>query len=252
MSITVSPTTFDLGKIEESQSTTSFFSISTPDNVSNVSVTSNSNLLTLRKGNTGAFASSVTTNLNNEAVDINVSTLPTAIGSFNGTITVSYNSNTVATVTYTFEAFATLQNYSDMYVKSIYARDGIFNANTVKIGTSSISMTEKGDKLNFTSASGISYNIGKATQLDDGRIEPTTSISINKEDDSILIKNAKASTMKIDQDGTIRSSGGTVILSSDVTVDSNDDWKLERDSAAGTTALYKRKNGVWVKRVGFS
>lgn len=252
MSITVSPTTFDLGKIEESQSTTSFFSISTPDNVSNVSVTSNSNLLTLRKGNTGAFASSVTTNLNNEAVDINVSTIPTSTGSFNGTLTVSYNSNTVATVTYTFEAFATLQNYSDMYVKSIYARDGIFNANTLKIGTSSISMTEKGDKLNFTSASGISYNIGKATQLDDGRIEPTTSISINKEDDSILIKNAKASTMKIDQDGTIRSSGGTVILSSDVTVDSNDDWKLERDSAAGTTALYKRKNGVWVKRVGFS
>jgi hypothetical protein len=46
---------------------------------------------------------------------------------------------------------------------------------------------------------------------------------------------------------TIRSSGGTVILSSDVTVDSNDDWKLERDSAAGTTTLYKRKNGIWVK-----
>ena len=50
MSITVSPTTFDLGKIEEGQSTTSFFSISTPDNVSNVSVTSNSQLITLRKG----------------------------------------------------------------------------------------------------------------------------------------------------------------------------------------------------------
>ena len=58
--------------------------------------------------------------------------------------------------------------------------------------------------------------------------------------------------MKIDQDGTIRSSGGTVILSSDVTVDPNNDWKLERDSAAGTTALYKLKNSVWVKRVGFS
>jgi hypothetical protein len=252
MSITVTPTTFDLGKIEDGQSTTSFFSISTPDNVTNVSVTSNSSLLTLRKGNTGAFASSVTTNLNNEAVDINVSTTPTSIGSLNGTLTVSYNSNTVATVTYTFEAFSSLANYGDIYVKSLYARDGIFNANTVRIGTSSISMTEKGDKLNFTSASGISYNIGKATQLDDGRIEPTTSISINKDDDSILIKNAKANTMKIDQDGTIRSSGGTVILSSDVTVDSNDDWKLERDSAAGTTALYKRKNGVWVKRVGFS
>ena len=111
MSITVSPTTFDLGKIEDGQSTTSFFSISTPDNVSNVSVTSNSQLLTLRKGNTGAFSSSVTTNLNNEAVDINVATLPTAIGSFNGTITVSYNSNTVATVTYTFEAFSSLANF---------------------------------------------------------------------------------------------------------------------------------------------
>ena len=252
MSITVTPTTFDLGKIEDGQSTTSFFSISTPDNVTNVSVTSNSSLLTLRKGNTGAFASSISSNLNNEAIDINVATLPTAIGSFNGTITVTYNSSTVATVTYTFEAFSSLANYGDMYVKSLYARDGIFNANTVRIGTSSISMTEKGDKLNFTSASGISYNIGKATQLDDGRIEPTTSISINKEDDSILIKNAKANTMKIDQDGTIRSSSGTVILSSDVTVDSNDDWKLERDSVAGTTALYKRKNGVWVKRIGFS
>tara|TARA_B100001013_G_C24589937_1_gene434337 strand:- start:324 stop:1082 length:759 start_codon:yes stop_codon:yes gene_type:complete len=252
MSITVNPTTFDLGKIEDGQSTTSYFSISTPDNVTNVSATSNSSMLTLRKGNTGAFTSSISSNLNNEAIDINVSAIPTVIGSFNGTITVTYNSSTIATITYTFEAFATLANYSDIYVKSIYARDGIFNANTVKIGTSSISMTEKGDKLNFTSASGISYNIGKATQLDDGRIEPITSISIDKEDNSILIKNNKTSTMKIDQDGTIRSSGGTVILSSDVTVDSNNDWKLERDSAAGTTALYKLKNNVWVKRVGFS
>jgi len=252
MSITVTPTSFDLGKIEQSQSTTSFFTISTPNNETDVLVSSNNSFITLRKGNTGSFTSSITTDINNEEITINIRCMPTTTGIFNGSLTITNNGSTVDTVTYTFNSFPTLENYSDIYAKGIYARDGIFNANTIKIGTSSISMTEQGDKLNFKGASGITYNIGSSTQLDDGRIVPLTMITVNKIDNSILVKNNLVSTMKIDQDGTIRSSSGTVILSADVTIDTDEDWKLERDSGSGSTALYKRQDGTWIKRVSFS
>ena len=249
MSITVSPQTFTLGQIEISQTTLTSFSLSTGSNVTGISVVSNNSILSIREGQTGSFTSSINVNLNNEEKDVNVSCLPTSITDTSGSITVSYNSNTIATINYTFNVYESLSNYSNVYAKGIYARDGVFSANTVKIGTSSISMTEKGDKLNFTAASGVSYNIGKATQLDDGRVNPLTSIQVNKTDESILITNNGQNSVRIDIDGSVRVDNN-VIICSDVLNESNDDWKLEK-SGTSTMTLYKKISGSWQQRIVF-
>ena len=249
MSITVTPTNFALGKVEINQSTNSFFTVSTPDNVTGVSISSNDSHITLREGQTGAFSSSISMDLNNEEKDVNVACLPTSASLTTGSITVTYNSNTIATVSYTFAVFESLANYSSVFAKSIYARDGIFSANTVKIGTSSISMTEKGDKLNFAGASGITYNIGKATQIDDGRVNPLTSITVEKSDESILIKNNDQNSVKIDSDGSVRVDNN-VIICSDVLNETDNDWKLEKLGST-TMALYKKVSGSWEQRIVF-
>jgi len=249
MSITVSPTNFALGKVEINQSTNSFFTVSTPNNVTGVSISANDSHITLREGQTGAFSSSISMDLDNEEKDVNVTCLPTSAALTTGSITVTYNSSTVATVSYTFTVFESLANYSSVYAKSIYARDGIFSANTVKIGTSSISMTEKGDKLNFAGASGITYNIGKATQIDDGRVNPLTSITVEKSDESILIKNNNQNSVKIDSDGSVRVDNN-VIICSDVLNETDNDWKLEKLGST-TMALYKKVSGSWEQRIVF-
>ena len=110
-------------------------------------------------------------------------------------------------------------------------------------------MTEKGDKLNFTAASGVSYNIGKATQLDDGRVNPLTSIQVNKTDESILITNNGQNSVRIDIDGSVRVDNN-VIICSDVLNESNDDWKLEK-SGTSTMTLYKKISGSWQQRIVF-
>ncbi len=69
MSITVTPTNFALGKVEINQSTNSFFTVSTPNNVTGVSISSNDSHITLREGQTGAFSSSISMDLNNEEKD---------------------------------------------------------------------------------------------------------------------------------------------------------------------------------------
>jgi hypothetical protein len=249
MSITVTPANFALGKVEINQSTNSFFTVSTPNNVTGVSISANDSHITLREGQTGAFSSSISMDLDNEEKDVNVACLPTSAALTTGSITVTYNSSTVATISYTFTVFESLANYSSVYAKSIYARDGIFSANTVKIGTSSISMTEKGDKLNFAGASGITYNIGKATQIDDGRVNPLTSISVIKSDESILIKNNDQNSVKIDSDGSVRVDNN-VIICSDVLNETDNDWKLEKLGST-TMALYKKVSGSWEQRIVF-
>tara|TARA_B100000678_G_C18223226_1_gene507761 strand:- start:1557 stop:2309 length:753 start_codon:yes stop_codon:yes gene_type:complete len=249
MSITVTPTNFTLGQVEISQSTNSFFTVSTPSTVTGVSISSNDSHITLREGQTGAFSSSISMDLDNEEKDVNVACLPTSATLTTGSITVTYNSSTVATISYTFTVFESLANYSSVYAKSIYARDGIFSANTVKIGTSSISMTEKGDKLNFAGASGITYNIGKATQIDDGRVNPLTSITVEKSDESILIKNNNQNSVKIDSDGSVRVDNN-VIICSDVLNETDNDWKLEKLGST-TMALYKKVSGSWEQRIVF-
>jgi len=249
MSITVTPTSFALGQLEQDRATNSFFTISTPDNVTGISIVSNDNHVTLREGQTGSFVSSISMDLNNEEKDVNVSCTPSTLTQVSGSITITYNSNTIDTVTYSFTVYEPLTNYSNIYAKSIYAQDGIFSANTVKIGTSSLSMTEKGDKLNFSGASGISYNIGKATQIDDGRVNPLTSISVIKSDESILIKNNNKNSVRIDGDGSVRVDNN-VIICSDVLNESNNDWKLEKLGAT-TMALYKKVSGSWEQRIVF-
>ena len=105
MSITVSPQTFILGQIEISQTTLTSFSLSTSSNVTGISVVSNNSILSIREGQTGSFTSSISVNLNNEEKDVNVSCLPTSITDTSGSITVSYNSNTIATINYTFSVY---------------------------------------------------------------------------------------------------------------------------------------------------
>ena len=249
MSITVTPTSFALGKIEINQTNNTSFALSTASNLTGISVVSNDTILTVREGESGSFTSSITVALNNEEKTVNVACLPTSQSQSSGSVTVTHNSVTIAIINYTFSVFESLSNYSDIYVKGIYARNGVFSANTVKIGTSSISMTEKGDKLNFTAASGVSYNIGKATQLDDGRVNPLTSIQVNKTDESILITNNGQNSVKIDVDGSVRVDNN-VIICSDVLNESNNDWKLEK-SGTSTMTLYKKVGGNWQQRIVF-
>ena len=259
MTLVATPTTFTIGKIEQESSNFVSFNIATTTNYQGLVIASNnSNILQLKVRNSETdYSNTITVNMDNNNIDISVKiTNGTIQNNIVNTLSILHYElipypHIIETVTFTYDVFETLVNYSNVYGNTIYCRDGVFSANTVKIGTSSLSMAERGDQLVFKPAAGDEYSIGKATQLDDGRTIPTTLITIVKDDNSILIKNNDVNTILITSDGSIRVKNN-VTISSDVLIESENDWKLQRGGIASEIVLYKRINDVWEKRVGFT
>ena len=259
MTIISTPTSFTIGKIEQQLENFVSFNISAIANYENlVLLSNNSDILQIKVRNSEtSYSNSITLNINNNTnininVKINNNTIQNNV--VNTLSIIHYESipypHIMETISFTYDVFESLANYSNVYGNTIYCRDGIFSANTVKIGTSSLSMAERGDQLVFKAAAGEEYNIGKATQLDDGQTKPTTLITIMKEENAIIIKNNDLNTVLITSDGSIRVQNN-VTISSDVMTESENDWKLKKGSGS-EIVLYKKINDNWEKRIGFT
>ena len=258
MTITIEPITYTLGKIEQNSANYISFNILVTGTYTNINILSNNeNILQVKERNSeSSYSNSIFVNIDNSNLDINVKILNNTIDTnIINTISIIHTPSTpyphiVQTIFCNYDVFETLANYSNLYGNTIYCRDGVFSANSVKIGTSSLSMAERGDQLIFKPASGSEYRIGKASQLDDGKTQPTTLITVIKEDNSIIIKNNEENTVLITSDGSIRVKNN-VTISSDVLTENTNDWKLQKGSGS-QIILYKRINNVWEKRIGFS
>ena len=275
--IEVTPVTLDLEDIEINRSTTASFNIKNIDTqiITGIVVTSLESYITIKNGtNTDStYNQSFTSDIDtNNTISVLVKITPTNEGvNFSPQVRVQHTASSYEQlVTLSFDVYEDLTNYGVIKVHKIIARDGVFSGSTVKVGTGTIKMSESGniqsqsaaqvaaikelldsgDPVKMVEAAATSNSAARADKIDDGLVNPITSIAIDKTANAIIIKTNREESIKIDKEGDVFVEN-SVVLCQDVSNLSEDDWKLSKTSD-GMTSLLRRMSGEWVTRVSFS
>ena len=275
-SLEVLPISLNLEEIEINRTTFASFNIKnlTSSTISNVNITALDSYVKVKNANNinSSYIQNFSQNLEaNDTMTVSVSILPSSDGvNFTTQIRVEESTNNFnQLVSFNFDVYEDLTNYGVIKVHKIIAREGVFSGSTVKVGTGTIKtnssgniqtqsaaqinaikeLLETGDTEKINQANLASETSARADRIDDGLVNPITSIRIDKQSNSIIIKTNREESIKVDREGDVFVES-SVVLCQDVNNLSENDWKLSR-SNDGMTSLLKRMSNEWVTRVSF-